>query len=68
MDKGIVWLVGSMEEIRQNIAIAGIGALTLLQLFGWYFNKDGVITALVAGGISAIVAYYFGKIKGSKTV
>ena len=68
MDTTIVWLVGPMETIRQNIAITGIVSLTALQLIGWYLNKDGVVTALVVGGITAILGYYFGKFKGSKTV
>lgn len=68
MVKRIIWLVGSLEEIRQNIAIVGITALTLLQIVAWYFGKDGVITALVTGGIAAIVAYYFGKFKGLQSV
>jgi hypothetical protein len=68
MDKSIIWLVGEMEEIKWKIAAIGIPTLGALQVASWYFGKNGVVTALVTGSITAIVAYYFGKSKGSKAV
>ena len=66
MDRTIVWLVGEVETIRLKIGITGIVGLVIMQLGAWYFDKNGIVTGLCVGGITAIIGYYFGKLKGFK--
>lgn len=49
-----------MEE-KGLIAIVGIVGLICMQMVGWYFGKDGIITGTVGTLLGLIVGYYFRK-------